>query len=139
MAALSDAVVCPPDRRELLASLECRYRLGLVSNFDDGLTARRLLKRHRMERCFATIRISDDFGRRKPDAAIFLRACRDLDVAPCRALHVGDSYLEDVCGATQAGLDAVWIDDGEDDPAPALARLDDVRKLPQWLARPASP
>ncbi len=134
MAALADAVVCPAGRRDLLASLAERYRLGLVSNFDDGRTVRRLLKRHRLDRPLEAVLVSDDFGKRKPGAEIFLQACSDLEIEPSRTLHVGDSYLEDICGATRAGLDAVWIDTGDQDPSPALARLEDVRDLPAWLA-----
>jgi putative hydrolase of the HAD superfamily len=50
-----------------------------------------------------------EFGLAKPDAAIFLAACRELDVAPEDAVYVGDDVLLDVRGAQQAGLRAVWL------------------------------
>ncbi len=49
------------------------------------------------------------FGRAKPDPAIFLAACEALGVAPADAVYVGDDVLLDVRGAQQAGLRAVWL------------------------------
>jgi putative hydrolase of the HAD superfamily len=48
-------------------------------------------------------------GVAKPDAAIFLEACRLLGVAPEDAVYVGDDVLLDVQGAQGAGLRAVWM------------------------------
>jgi len=48
-------------------------------------------------------------GVAKPDTAIFLEACRLLDVAPEDAVYVGDDVLLDVQGAQRAGLRAVWM------------------------------
>ncbi|QJE00362.1 HAD family hydrolase [Massilia forsythiae] len=48
-------------------------------------------------------------GVAKPDAAIFLAACRELGVAPEDAVYVGDDVLLDVQGAQRAGLRAVWM------------------------------
>lgn len=50
-----------------------------------------------------------ELGVAKPDAAIFLEACRLLDVAPADAVYVGDDVLLDVQGAQRAGLRAVWM------------------------------
>lgn len=50
-----------------------------------------------------------ELGVAKPDAAIFLAACRELNVAPEDAVHVGDDVLLDVQGAQRAGLRAVWM------------------------------
>lgn len=50
-----------------------------------------------------------ELGVAKPDAAIFLAACRALGVAPEDAVYVGDDVLLDVQGAQQAGLRAVWM------------------------------
>jgi putative hydrolase of the HAD superfamily len=50
-----------------------------------------------------------EFGVAKPDAAIFLAACRELGVAPEDAVYVGDDVLLDVQGAQRAGLRAVWM------------------------------
>jgi HAD superfamily hydrolase (TIGR01549 family) len=50
-----------------------------------------------------------ELGVAKPDAAIFLAACKLLGVAPEDAVYVGDDVLLDVQGAQRAGLRAVWM------------------------------
>jgi FMN hydrolase / 5-amino-6-(5-phospho-D-ribitylamino)uracil phosphatase len=65
-------------------------RTGVAAYFSGGITAR-------------------EFGRGKPDAAIFHEACRRAGCAPARALHVGDDAALDVDGALAAGLRAAWL------------------------------
>ena len=50
-----------------------------------------------------------DFGRAKPDPAIFLAACERLGAEPAQVLHVGDHPEQDVLGAKRAGLRCAWI------------------------------
>ena len=49
------------------------------------------------------------FGRAKPDPAIFHAACAALGVAPHEAVYVGDDLVLDVEGAQRAGLCGVWM------------------------------
>lgn len=49
------------------------------------------------------------FGRAKPDPAIFHAACDALGVAPIDAVYVGDDLILDVQGAQRAGLRGVWM------------------------------
>jgi 2-haloalkanoic acid dehalogenase type II len=63
-----------------------------------------------------------DFGRAKPDPAIFHAAADLLGVPAASVLHVGDDAALDVVGALDAGMQAVWVN----------------RKKMQWsLGRPA--
>jgi putative hydrolase of the HAD superfamily len=50
-----------------------------------------------------------DAGVKKPDAKIFTLGCKALDLEPESVLHVGDHPVEDVVGALDAGLTAVWV------------------------------
>jgi len=134
MRSLADAVVCPPGRSELLLALARRYRLGLISNFDYEPTAKELLRRYRLDEPMQTVLISDAVGIRKPAAAIFRRACRNLQLEPNECIYIGDSLSADVEGASAAGLNALWIHEGNDDPAPALASLAGVEQVPAWLS-----
>lgn len=52
---------------------------------------------------------SDDFRAGKPDPGIFHHAAQQLGVAPEAAWHTGDSPGNDVKGAVNAGLGAVWL------------------------------
>jgi putative hydrolase of the HAD superfamily len=53
---------------------------------------------------------SSDFGREKPDPAIFREAVRRLACEPGQVMHVGDSLTDDIEGAGGAGLRPVLID-----------------------------
>ncbi|MCG3138431.1 MAG: hypothetical protein HJJLKODD_02295 [Phycisphaerae bacterium] len=46
----------------------------------------------------------------KPDRRIFEQALAQTQVAPQRALHVGDSLHSDIGGARAVGITAVWIE-----------------------------
>lgn len=50
-----------------------------------------------------------EFGRGKPEAAIFHEACARLGAEHGRVLHIGDDGALDVDGALQAGLRAAWV------------------------------
>lgn len=147
MDTLARAVVCPPDRVALLAALAKRHRLALLSNFDSGATARRVLDEAGLSPLLEVVVISEEEGLRKPSRELFDRTCARLALAPSECLYVGDTLVEDIEGSTAAGLSAVWIrsasvraGQAEDPESPALGTLEDVRELPVWLeARGAAP
>lgn len=136
MAHLASLTVLPEGHLRLLRELGARYPLGLVSNFDHGPTARRVLDAHGLTGCFTTIVISADFGQRKPHQAIFEAALRQLGVCAEETLFVGDSLGEDVCGARNAHLRVAWLNP-KGEPVPAdgvqpdyvIGRLADLMAL----------
>jgi len=137
MDTLARAVVCPPGRPALLARLRATHRLALLSNFDHGATARRVLAEAGLEGFFESIVISEEVGLRKPSRAIFEGTCSGLRVDPSACLYIGDTFVEDIEGATGAGMSAVWIRAQHEaplDPSPAVGLLADVDALPEWLA-----
>ncbi len=91
------------DVRPSLARLRSTYRLFALSNGNADL-----------QRCgigdfFAGHVTAIGAGAAKPDARIFARLADLAGVEPCRVLHIGDDPLADVVGATQAGMQAVWL------------------------------
>jgi putative hydrolase of the HAD superfamily len=131
MQHLASSVELPAGHVELLQALAPRFRLGLVSNFDHAATARALLDRLALAPFLDPIVISEDFGRRKPHPAIFAAALERIGVPPTDAVYVGDSPLDDIVGAANAGLRAVWINPHDAAlpqgvPAPAAS----IRSLP---------
>lgn len=137
MDTLARSVVCPPGRPALLARLKSTHRLALLSNFDNGATARRVLAEAGLADHFESIVISEEVGLRKPTRAIFEGTCAGLGVDPSACLYIGDTFVEDIEGATGAGLSAVWIRAPHEqalDPSPAVGVLADVDALPEWLA-----
>ena len=109
MSHLASTTMLPPAHVDVLEQLVPRFRLGLVSNFDHGPTARRILADHGIAGFFTAIVISDDFGRRKPHPVIFAAALRELGVAVEDALFIGDSVSDDVVGAQNARLKVAWL------------------------------
>lgn len=81
--------------------------LGLVTNGSEA-TQRAKLGALGITDRFDTL-VFADTGGVKPDAAPFERALSALDVAPERAVHVGDSLHTDIAGANALGIRSVWL------------------------------
>ncbi|MEX5745329.1 HAD family hydrolase [Massilia sp. X63] len=101
--AARNAVIPYDDVLPGLLRLKGRVRIGSVTNGNADLQTIGLA-RH-----FDASVSAPAFGVAKPDAKIFLEACRLLDVAPQEAVYVGDDLRLDVYGAQRAGLRAVWM------------------------------
>ena len=91
--------------------------LAVISNWDSHLP--RLLDALKLSPFFRVVSVSAIEATGKPAPEIFHRTCRKLGVSPFEALHVGDSYRDDVEGARGAGLEALLLDrDGRHTDAP---------------------
>jgi putative hydrolase of the HAD superfamily len=91
---------------EVEASLErlsARYRLFALSNGNADL--QRCGIAHWFEGHITAV----SAGAAKPDARIFKRLLDETGVAAAQVLHIGDDPQLDVMGATQAGLQAAWL------------------------------
>ena len=65
---------------------------------------------------------SEECGVAKPDPAIFHSALERLGVAAHEAVMVGDSWANDMVGAANVGMRAIWLNrHGETCPDPLLA------------------
>jgi HAD superfamily hydrolase (TIGR01549 family) len=136
MAHLASKTAVPAGHVVLLEGLAATYRLGLVSNFDHGPTARRILAGHGVAHFFEVTVISDEFGRRKPHRAIFDAALGAMGVNADQALFVGDSVNDDVVGAHNARLPVAWLNPkaeplppGTPPPQHVIAQLDELATL----------
>jgi|SRR4051794_22459632 HAD superfamily hydrolase (TIGR01549 family) len=108
-AAVVRATHIPREHAILIEQVASRYKLAVVSNFDDASTAYALLRGAGIEHQFDCVTISVEHGWRKPDPRIFLDTLVRLNVEASDALFVGDAALEDVAGAKGAGMDVAWI------------------------------
>lgn len=102
-ASLRNAVTPFADVLPVLPLLQGMLRLGVITNGNADLEV--IGMQHHFEYQLS----SSQFGRAKPDPAIFLAACAAMGVAPQDAVYVGDDLRADVQGAQGAGLRAVWI------------------------------
>ena len=53
--------------------------------------------------------ISGEFGRAKPDPAIFHEALRLAAASPDEAVFIGDAPEFDIAGAQAAGIRSIWM------------------------------
>lgn len=79
------------------------HRIGIAQHFKSNINAR-------------------EFGQAKPAKAIFHAACDALALAPEHVLHIGDHPEQDVLGAQNADMPAVWVNRVDLSWADALAQ-----------------
>jgi len=97
-----------PEAVPVLESLRSRYRLAVVSNFDQRLYP--VLEHLGVRHYFDTIVISSETGAAKPDERIFTAALSALAVPPAETVHAGDDPEEDWRAAQAAGLHVYRVD-----------------------------
>lgn len=106
--------ICPtktnlfPEVHEVLAYLQERYRLNLISNGFQEATRSKVLVCD-LEKYFDNIIISELVGVNKPDPLIYQHA---LALAGCdkeQCIMIGDSLEADVKGAQDFGMDAIYF------------------------------
>lgn len=80
----------------------------------------------------------DTLGFGKPDARVFLEACRRLGTDPARTVYVGDEPDVDALGAAAAGLIGVWLDrPGHRRAGEAAVEVDGFHRITGLHALPA--
>ncbi|MCP4367844.1 MAG: HAD family hydrolase [Deltaproteobacteria bacterium] len=89
---------------KLLSGVKQKVKTGLITNAYDGQEQGERIRSSGLEIYFDLIVIAGDIGLYKPDISIFLYALNRLNVAPDRALYVGDSIKYDIVGAKAAGM-----------------------------------
>lgn len=103
----------PTEYADCLRKLAADFRLGVVSNiFAPKCYWIPELKRAGVLELFEVFIASSDYSFIKPSPLIFEEALNKFRIAADRVVHIGDSYKCDVEGATNAGIDAVWINSG---------------------------
>ena len=95
----------------LLNMLKESYKIGLVTNFVDGPTARKVFDRYQFERIFDVIVISGEVGYRKPKRLLFDLALSKLHSTVEKSIMVGDTVIADVIGPKEIGMNAILLDE----------------------------
>ena len=117
-----------PEVLETLTSLKERdLILDVISNFDSRLV--RILDGLGAGAQFENIFVSSRVGYAKPDGRIFNAALSYHGLAPAQALHVGDSEINDLRGANQAGLKGILVERGKTSAAQASDRINSLRSI----------
>jgi putative hydrolase of the HAD superfamily len=97
-----------PETHAMLATLQQRYRLGLLSNFTHGPAARAILDRLGLTPYLEITVISGDIGYRKPHRQTFQTLGEQFGLPGAQIAFVGDDLENDIAGARQAGLQPIW-------------------------------
>jgi putative hydrolase of the HAD superfamily len=132
------AITPIPNVLEVLTVLKRHYRLGVISNTvgsgDAELT--QALEKAGIRPLIDALVTSRDFGKAKPDPAIYAEGARRLGVPLEETVMVGDRLDTDVAGALNAGIPAIWLRHPGALPIPGIAPthvIDGLVELPAWL------
>ena len=101
-----------PDADRVVRYLAEKYPLTIISN---GFREVQYYKFEHsgLQSCFAHTLISDEIGNGKPLPEIFRIALERNGVKADEAIMIGDSYSSDIAGAKNAGIDQIWLHQGE--------------------------
>ncbi|ABM80455.1 HAD family hydrolase [Hyperthermus butylicus] len=106
-----EEIVYPEALQALETAARIAGKVAVLGNvlFWPGSYTRLLLEKARLEHFIDFQLYADEIGLYKPDRRAFLQLCKEADVDPGEAVHVGDELTEDVAGALSAGMMAVWV------------------------------
>ena len=95
--------------KKLLKQARARCKVGLISNFTHAPVIYSSLCQLRINQYFNAVVVSEENGWRKPSSIIFKDALDRLRVSAEKAVYIGDSPIEDIKGAKEAGLKTVYV------------------------------
>ena len=101
-----------PGAAEVVRELARKYPLTIISN---GFKEVQYYKfaHSGLADCFAHTIISEEVGINKPQPEIFRIALQLNGVTADEAVMIGDSYTSDIVGAKAAGIDQIWLHEGD--------------------------
>ena len=121
-----------PEVEPTLETLAKHYALGVVTNGNADVRRLGLADYFKFALC------AEDIGIAKPDARLFHEALQRGGATAETAVHIGDHPGDDIAGAQQAGLRAIWFNPAgkvwEAEKAPD-AEIRSLKELPGLLAR----
>jgi len=88
----------------LKAIKQMGLKIGMISNVNSRGQVPTNLTEYKLRHYFDPVVLSSEYGRRKPDPAIFHYAARLASVPTSYCLYVGDRIARDIIGARKAGF-----------------------------------
>ena len=108
------------DTYEVLDALKDQYELVLLTNGAPSLQNLKLQITPELVPYFDHIVISGDFGKGKPDAAIFEFVMEKANITAGDAIMVGDNLMTDILGSSRVAMRNVWINRENKPPMPDI-------------------
>ena len=116
--------------KTLIEKAQQQCKVGLISNFTHAPVIYKSLKQLGINTYFNVVVVSEENGWRKPSSYIFQEALNKLQVQACETVYIGDSPIEDIKGAKQAGLKTVFVPSQFN----TLKDLSDSQQKPDFIA-----
>jgi HAD superfamily hydrolase (TIGR01549 family) len=117
--------------KKLIKQAQQKCKVGLISNFTHAPVIHKSLRVLGINTFFNVVVVSEENGWRKPSAKIFEDALNRLGVEAIEAVYIGDSPIEDIKGAKQAGLKTVFVPSQFN----KLKDLDESQQKPDFIAK----
>jgi putative hydrolase of the HAD superfamily len=112
---------CVEGALELVTHLHARLRVGVITNNTVNEQKEKLATFGFAPHVDVLV-TSEEAGVAKPDPQIFRIALERLGCEPYEAVMIGDAWVQDILGATSAGIRALWLNrHGLAHPDPAVA------------------
>lgn len=94
---------------QLIEQLDAQgLHLGIISNGAD-ISRLKTVAATTFSQHFKQIVSSEKFGVSKPHISIFLETAKAAGFNPSQCLYVGDHPINDIAGASNAGMDVIWL------------------------------
>ena len=103
-----------PQVQETLDQLCPLYHMAVVSDAQSAYAVPEL-RAVGLLKYFNPIIISGNYGYRKPDSRLFQKALDALQVRPEQALFLGNDLYQDIFGAQQLGMKAIFVSSNQGD------------------------
>ncbi len=97
------------ETEELLAQLQKKYRLILVSN-TDCFSAPKVIEKHGFQKYFEKIFLSYEIGIIKTDPKFLEKVLHEINVTVDDCIFIGDSLQSDIAVAKRAGMKHILMD-----------------------------
>ena len=117
--------------KKLLAQTQAKCKVGLISNFTHAPVIYKSLRKIGICNFFNAVVVSEDVGWRKPCSQIFQDMLNRLQIKAEDAIYVGDSPIEDIRGAKEAGLKTIFVSSQFN----KLADLKGSNEKPNFIAK----
>ena len=95
--------------KKLLKQARQQCKVGLISNFTHAPVIHKSLRLLGINTFFNVVAVSQEVGWRKPSPKIFEDALNRLGIEAKEAVYIGDSPIEDIKGAKEAGLKTIFV------------------------------
>ncbi len=129
-----------PEVKKTLKKLQKKYRLAAVSD-GQSVWAKAELNAVGLLDFFDPLIVSGDFGYRKPDARLFKKALKKLNLKANEVIFIGNDLYRDIYGANSLGMKSIFFKSNQGDhdfqkaiPNDIVYRFEDLEKAVSRLA-----